>query len=173
MELLAGVAATALAEGVKFLYQQAGELLRSWRERRRDAAPPPPRVLSAPAALTIGDAQPIEAAPDQKTEDALLDLQDLVEPIKNGDVEPDSEAAREAIASLRDLVQAALRTSITFVGEVSPPVEIEDVRVVAQRVSGRVTGVRARLSTGMQVRHVDVATGDVESGGEVTGVDAT
>ena len=37
MDPLTGVATTALVEGVKFLYQQAGEVLSAWRARRRVA----------------------------------------------------------------------------------------------------------------------------------------
>ena len=166
--LLAGVATVALTEGVKFLYQQAGEILTAWRSRRRDSAAPPPRVLEPPSAVSVGNAQPVSDPPDAEAVDALQELKDLVEPIKDGVVPVDDAAARQAIAELRALVEAALRAPVTFEGEAPRPARVSDVTVVTRDVAGRVTGVRARLA---DVKRVRVEGGDVKPGGEVTGVD--
>jgi hypothetical protein len=47
--ILVGVAASALSEGVKFLYAQAGEFLSAWRARRREPEAPAPVALEPPA----------------------------------------------------------------------------------------------------------------------------
>src|SRR5262249_1231735 len=103
-------------------------------------------------------------------------LKDLVEPIKDGEVPVDSTAARQSIASLRELLEAVLRAPIRFAGEPPRPLTIDEVHVVTQRVSGRVTGLRAdlsKLSQGAEVGPIRVETGDVEPGGEVTGAELT
>jgi hypothetical protein len=173
--LLIGVASTALAEGVKFLYQQAGEVLRGWRERRQDRNAPAPKVLEPPAVVRVDGAVPLADPPGQDVVDALQELKDLVEPIKDGAVDPQAPAARAAIANLRDLLEVILRGRIAFAGEQARTIEISDVDVVVHRVQGQVRGVRGdleRLRDPMSVRRVRVTTGDVD-GGEVTGVDLT
>lgn len=166
--VLVGVASTALLEGVKFLYQQAGEVLSSWRARRRNAESSPPRILDAPSSVVVGQAQPHPDAPSPETLETLQELKDLVEPIKDGKIPVDDAAARAAIADLRELLEAALRAPITFAGEQPRQAKISNIEVVTRDVEGRVTGVRARLA---DVRHVRVETGDVKRGGEVTGVE--
>ena len=53
---------------------------------------------------------------------------------------------------------------------------MSDINVVTQQVAGRVTGLRAdlaKLPGGSEIYGVHVQTGDVEAGGEVTGIDLT
>ena len=59
---LSAIGGTILVEGIKFLYGQAGELLKSWRERRQkgDAAEPP-RLGSPPPNLLEGNVSPAVA----------------------------------------------------------------------------------------------------------------
>jgi len=55
-------------------------------------------------------------------------------------------------------------------------VDVSDIDVVVQRVTGQVRGVHADLAKlqGLAtIRTVRVHGGDVDSGGEVTGVDLT
>jgi hypothetical protein len=174
--LLTGVASAALVEGVRFLYQQAGEVLRGWRERRRHRDAPGPAVLKPPAAVRVGHAAPLADPPDTDLVDTLQELKDLVEPIKDGVVDPEAAAARMAVANLRDLLEVILRSRITFAGEQSRTVEASDVDLVVQRVRGQVRGVRAnlaRLQGAASFRQVRVEAGEVDTGGEVTGVDLT
>jgi hypothetical protein len=174
--LLVGVASTALVEGVKFLYQQAGEVLRSWRERRRDRDAAPPAVLEPPAAVQLGQAAPLADPPSLELMDTLQELKDLVEPIKDGAGDVEAPAVRTAVANLRDLLEVALQSPITLAGEQPRTVEVSDVDVVARRVAGQVRGVRAdleRLQGPASIRRVRVRTDDIDEGGEVTGVDLT
>jgi len=174
--LLMGVASATLVEGVKFLYQQAGEVLRGWRERRRDREAPAPGILEPPAVVRIEHAAPLADPPDIELADTLQELKDLVEPIKDGGVDPETAAARAAVANLRDLLEVILRSPITFAGEQPRAVQVSDIDVVVQRVRGRVRGVRLdleRLQGPASIRGVGVEAGDVDPGGEVTGVDLT
>lgn len=174
--LLTGVASATLVEGVKFLYQQAGEILRGWRERRRNRDAPAPASLEPPPVVHLERAAPLADPPDTELVDTLQELRDLVEPIKDGEVDPDAAAARAAVANLRDLLEVILRSPIAFAGEQPRSVEVSDIDVVVQRVRGQVRGVRMdleRLQGPASIRRVGVEVGDVEAGGEVTGVDLT
>ena len=166
--LLAGVASAALTEGVKFLYKQAGEILTSWRARRRGEAANPPRALPAPASVTVGQAKPLASAPNDRALEAMQAVKDLTESIKDGEVDIADPAARQVIWDLRLMVEAALQAPIQFAGEPARPSSVSDIEVVTGQVEGRVTGVRAKLAN---VKSVKVQTGDVKPGGEVTGVD--
>lgn len=162
--------------GVKFLYSQAGEFLSAWRERRRDKGAPPPRTLDAPDGVTVTGARPLADPPSEETIKALEQLHDLVEPIQSGKIDSSTPAAWAAIEQLRYLVEAALQAPVRFAGEPPRPLKISGVSVVTERVAGRVAGLRAdlaKLPGGSAVYSIYVKTGDVEAGGDVTGVDLT
>jgi hypothetical protein len=174
--ILVGVAATALTEGVKFLYAQAGEFLRAWRERRREPAAPTPAALTSPPGVTVGDPHPVPDAPSAEAVETLQELKDLVEPIKDGAVPVDSPEARGAIAALRDVLESLLGAPITIEGEQPRTLAVSGVDVTVQRVAGDVAGVRAdmaKLSGRTEIREVTIKAADVEPGGGVTGVDLT
>jgi hypothetical protein len=108
--------------------------------------------------------------------DALQELKDLVEPIKDGEVDLEAVAARQAVARLRELLEVVVRSPITFAGEPTRTVDVSDIEVVVQRVAGQVRGVHADLAVlqgPASIRKVRVGAGDVDTGGEVTGVDLT
>jgi hypothetical protein len=176
MDPLTGVENAALVEGIKFLYQQAAEVLNAWRARRGDRQAPPPSVVEPPGAVLVGHLRPLPdpASPDMA--DTLQELKDLVEPVKDGVVGPEAIAAREAVARLRELLEVIVASPITFAGEPPRTVDVSDIGVVVQRVTGQVRGVHADLAKVQgpaAIRAVRVRGGDVDSGGEVTGVDLT
>jgi len=176
MDPLIGVETAALVEGVKFLYQQAAEVLSAWRARRRDRQAPPPNVVEPPAAVRVERLQPLPDPTSPEMVDTLQELKDLVEPIKDGEVDPEAIAARQAVVRLRDLLEVVVGSPITFVGEPPRSVDVSDVDVVVQRVAGQVQGVHAdlaKLQGPASIRKVRVHGGDVDSGGAVTGVDLT
>src|SRR5580692_9012273 len=105
MDPLTGVATAALVEGVKFLYQQAAEILSAWRARRRDRQAPPPNAIEPPVAIRVQRLQPLPDPASPEMADTLQELKDLVEPIKDGEVHLDAIAAREAVARLRELLE--------------------------------------------------------------------
>src|SRR4051794_32229217 len=83
------IGAVVLTEGIKFLYNQAGELLKRYRERKEGAtaAAGPEPLLRLPAALVQGESSP--ALPDyavlgqleQSLRDARRSLADFAEGI--------------------------------------------------------------------------------------------
>ena len=176
MDPLTGVATTALIEGIKFLYKQAAEILSAWRQRRHNRDAPPPRPVEPPAAIHVERLEPLPDPTTPDMVDTLQELKDLVEPIKDGRVEPEAIEARQAVAKLREMLEIVVRSPITFEGEPTRSVDISDVDMVVQRVNGQVRGVRAdlaKLHGTASIRKVRVQTGDVDTGGEVTGVDLT
>jgi hypothetical protein len=176
MDPLTGVATAALIEGVKFLYQQAAEVLSAWRQRRRDRNAPPPNAVEPPTAVHVERLEPLPDPTSPDMADTLQELKDLVEPIKDGTVDPEAIEARQAVAKLRELLEVIVRSPITFAGEATRSVDVSDIDVVVQRVNGQVRGVRTdlgKLQGSASIHKVRVQTGDVDSGGEVTGVDLT
>jgi hypothetical protein len=176
MDPLTGVATAALVEGVKFLYQQAAEVLSAWRARRRDRQAPPPTVVEPPGAIRVEHPRPLPDPASPEMAETLQELKDLVEPIKDGEVDPEAIAARQAVARLRDLLEVIVSSPITFTGEQPRTVSVSDVDVVVQRVAGQVVGVRADLADLQGPATIDtvrVHADDVDSGGAVTGVDLT
>jgi len=176
MDPLNGVATTALVEGVKFLYQQAGEVLSAWRARRRDRQAPPPKAVEPPGAVRVERSRPLPDPTNPEMAEALQELKDLVEPIKDGEVDPEAIAARQAVAMLRELLEVIVGTTITFEGERPQALAVSDVDVVVQRVAGQVRGVHAdlaKLQGPATIRTVRVHASDVDGGGAVTGVDLT
>ncbi|HEX6869114.1 MAG TPA: CHAT domain-containing protein [Candidatus Limnocylindrales bacterium] len=169
--MLAGVATVVLEEGARFLYDQAGKVLDAWRARRRDPAAPPPEIVPAPAQVTVAPPQPSTTAPDPPTVLTLEDLRADAEAIANGTLAADDPAARATIAALRDVVEAALGTSITFAGEAIRPVRVSDVNIVVNDVRGRLAGVRLAGAQGADVTNVRIQAHDVEAGGDVVGVE--
>ena len=173
---LTGVATAALVEGVKFLYQQAAEVLSGWRARRRDRQAPPPSVVEPPHAVCVEHPRPLPDPTSPEMAGTLQELKDLVEPIKDGEVDPEAFAARQAVARLRELLEVIVGSPITFAGEPPRTVAVSDVAVAAQRVAGEVVGVRAdlaKLQGPASINRVRVRGGNVDSGGAVTGVDLT
>ena len=173
---LTGVENAALVEGVKFLYQQAAEILSAWRARRRDRQAPPPNAIEPPAAVRVERPQPLPDPATLEMADTLQELKDLVEPIKDGEVDLEAIAAREAVARLRELLEVIVASPIIFAGEPPRTVDVSDIDVVVQRVTGQVGGVHAdlaKLQAPATIRAVRVHAGDVDRGGKVTGVDLT
>jgi hypothetical protein len=176
MDPLAGIENAALAEGVKFLYQQAAEVLSAWRARRRDHQAPRPKVVEPPGMVRVEQPRPLPDPASPEMAETLQELKDLVEPIKDGEVDPQAIAARQAVARLRELLEVIVASPITFAGEPPRIVAVSDVDVVVQRVAGQVVGVRADLANlqgPASIRNVRVHADDVDSGGAVTGVDLT
>jgi hypothetical protein len=171
---LAGVGAAVIAEGITFLYGQAGELLKRWREGG-SSSEDKPKVLPPPAGVIVGRADPLSAPLDATMVESLTTLRSMLGSIRAGDL--DDKDVRASVATMRDLLEVALKTRITFAGEAPrPELTAKDVTVTVERVSGSVAGLRANLQklTGkVAVGDVIVQAGDVEPGGQVTGLDLT
>ena len=170
--VLVGVTGVVLKEGVKFLYAQAGEVLRAWRKRKQDPKSPPPTVLKPPDEVSVGRPDPLPNPVNDEMLDSLQELKDAAEAVKDGAVDADSSEARAVIANLRELLEASLRAPITLKGEAPRSVDIRDIEVTVKTVEGRVRAVTARLDKLRgNIEHVRVRADDVKKGGDVSGVE--
>jgi len=169
--MLIAVAGTALAEGVKFLYAQASEVLKAWRARRRGGTDATPVMIPPPPTVAVEQPDPLLQPRDTSMEDTLNDLRDRAHELTAGTIEPSSPEGRRIISDLRAYLEVVLRTPITFVGEEPRTFEVRDVEVVAARVEGDVAGVRLSGGGSALVEGVRVETNDVAGTGRVTGVE--
>lgn len=172
---LAAVSALTLTEGVKFLYGQAGDFLRMWRERKRAGkSTPPPAPVRLPDAL---EGRLEDAAPDidivERLSDELAELRRAFLAIadEGEEIDPTDEDTLIAVDALRSAVEAVYGRSLTFRGESRTGGGAEvHTRVEVETVQGRVAGLRARRVAGGTLRSSVRAT-TVESGAELTGAD--
>jgi hypothetical protein len=169
--------ASALTEGIKFLYTQAGELLRRRRERKdgaavsAEASPPSPEAR----AVLVGHLEPlrIDFAAAERLESEIRALRaglgDVAEEIEPADV--GNQDLLDATDALRRAMEVVYHQRLTFQGEQRPPSgPIIEADLDIERVAGYVAGIRAKVVTGGHLR-AKVETGTVEAGGSVVGVD--
>lgn len=166
---LAMLGAAVLTEGITFLYNQAGELLKRRRERK-DAE------LVAPAAddpVLAGRLAPLPVdvqVVDERREELITLRERLVSYADgNRDVDPGNGELIVQVEALRTLLELAFRQRITFRGEQREPTGAQvDVVATAKRVDGQL--VAARIDTVKSGRvNVDVDVDAVGEGGTVYG----
>ena len=148
--VLGGVAA---AEGIKFLYGQAAEMLKAWRERRSKAAEAQPgdAAFDVPIVDTdVLDAVPSSVSADpaviEREQQQLVRLVGALSPYAQGlvDIEPADAELSENLLKLRALLEAAYGQRLTFRGERREPTGTRlTVRQVVGDVTGTVVGVAA------------------------------
>jgi hypothetical protein len=175
LSTLGSVAAT---EGIKFLYEQAAELLRSWRERRGGAAPgeAPPAQLTVPIVDNeVLDATPVgdvaDAAVLDRENKSLVKLIGVLAPYATGlaDIDPaDAELSAQA-GRTRALLEAVYGQRFTFRGE---PRDATGTSVTVSQVlgdvEGSVVGAEATVQPG-GVLSIEQDVNTVKPGGSVTG----
>lgn len=166
---------TAATESIKFLFAQATEVLKAWRDRRQRNSDD---ALEVPVAETdVLDGVPVGVELDTGTiqlEEATLVrlIQDLA-PYAVGlsDVDPGDASLATAVSRTRDILERAYGQRLTFRGE--DRAETGSRLTVTQRISqasGEITGVDAE-SIGRAVDiAVDQAAGEVREDGSVTGL---
>lgn len=176
---MAAIGAVALSEGVKFLYGQAGELLKRWRERRDNPKSTQPSVETTEVALPTVFEGELEnpSIHYDALERAEVELRALygdltiyvndVEPI-----DPSNEELLGRIDVLRRLLEAVYQQRITFKGEqraASGP-DI-DVRIKVDEVLGYASVMRVRnFKAGRAVASGEF--GKVAEHGKVVGFEA-
>jgi hypothetical protein len=172
---LSALTASALTEGIKFLYGQAAELLKRRRERsaansdeeaRRPDAPPLEGALEP---LRPDPAMLQQLEPDLRELRRLIaDYADEIEP-----ADPNDRVLLERVDALRRMLEAIYGQRITFRGEnragSGPMVEgAIDVGVVA----GYAAAVRVKAATDVSTTIRGKATAEeVGATGEIIGVD--
>jgi hypothetical protein len=178
---LAGLGSIALSEGVKFLYSQAGELLKRWRDRHDKAAQSTtPPAQTEPADVTLPavfqgqlekptihhDALEKAEEPLRALRKDLSDYADDIEPI-----DPKNPALLEHIDALRRLLEAVYQQPLTFVGEDRAPADLAvGGKIDVGTVVGYAAAVRARTIKSGNI-HGEARADRVEQGGQLIGVD--
>ena len=172
----AALGAVVLTEGIKFLYQQAGEVLKRWRQRRDQAATEVhAATLRPPEGLLEGSVEPVEPRDDQadrlaedlrQARQLLADYADGIETPRPGD-----HLLVEQVDALRQLLEAAYGQRITFRGEQRPPSgPLVTGQIDVDRVIGDAAAVRAKVISSGEIRG-SAKAGVVEAGGKLTGVE--
>ncbi len=171
--VLTGIATGVIVKGAKFLYGQAKNFLSAWRERRRNPDAPLADVLEPPKEVTLGDARPLSEPIDEAMVVAIEGLKKLVKRVTDEKVDSDSPEARAAVADLRELLEIALRSPITFAGEAPRSLDVSDIDVRVKKVAGRVAIVRSNLEKleNIKVKRIRIDADDVEESGDLTVVD--
>jgi hypothetical protein len=173
----------ALTEGVKFLYGQATELLKRWRERRDAASKEAVSSVPATEPVAVVLPQTVFSGQLSATQIHFAALDRLAQPMRDlrktlGEyvdgietVSPSDEHLITIMDALRQILEGVYQARLTFKGEQHPPsgplVEgLVDVNEVFGIVSGVVANV---IGAGVRVRG-EVKAQTVKSGGDVAGV---
>ncbi|MEV6907070.1 hypothetical protein [Amycolatopsis sp. NPDC051071] len=168
----------AALEGIKFLYGQAAEVLKAWRERR--AAKAEEQAAGQTLEVPVKDSAVLEGKPDSATIDAtvleqegplLASLAGKLRPYAQdlADLDVDDAELAEQAGQVRAILEAAYGQRFTFRGEQREPTGTRVwVSQVLDHVSGRVVGADAGVGAGGEVDVQQRAT-VVEPGGSVTG----
>jgi len=172
---LGGVAA---AEGIKFLYEQAAELLKAWRERRKhtpgdEGEPPelPVPIIGSPALDGQPAQHPADAALVADYYQALITLSGALSPYAQGlaDIESGGTALANQAERLRAVLEEIYHQRFTFRGEQREPSGSRvDVRQRFDVAEGTALGAHADVGPGGEI-HVAQHVTTLGSGASVTG----
>jgi hypothetical protein len=180
---LATVGSVALTEGIKFLYGQAGELLKRWRERRDTAAQEgtdaaqgtEPVAVQLPATAFRGQLSGPQihfqelARLEEPMKSLRRQLSDYYEGIET--IDPSDANLVKIVDQLRQTLESVYHQRLTLQGEQRPPSGTAVVgRLQADRVLGAAGGVVAGTISGGAHVEGEAAVGTVESGGVAGGV---
>lgn len=175
---LAAVGAVAITEGIKFLYGQAGEVLKRWRERKaagKTANVEPADVQLPPTAFEGQLRQPqLHFEVVERLEPELRDLWAAVASYAQGidEVNVGDAGLLQTVDALRGAMQAVYGQRITFKGEPGAasgaPLAVGQATV--DEVLGSVAGLRAKKIIGGTAIG-EVKAGVVRPGGHAIGLD--
>ena len=178
---LTALGGVALAEGIKFLYGQAGEVLKRWwaRRDRADGQTKPSDVgpIEPPSnGIIAGTLHPLEVDYDavERLEAGLQSLWSALAPYAQGmrRVDPADESLVRATNGLRRGLESVFQQRITFQGEDRPPSgPIVRGEAYADDVAGELVGVIAQTIEGGAIVEGAATVKRVEAGGRVAGVD--
>jgi hypothetical protein len=176
---LAVAGGVVLTEGIKFLYNQAAEVLKRWRERRDSASGAKHEkipVTETPPPIFEGELAPLEIHLDmvEPLKDHLLKLRgslanyaDELEP-----VDPSNQQLLETIDALRQVMEAVFQQPLTFRGEKrSASGPVVEGTIDAEIIAGKAAAVEANLISSGRVVGTST-TKRVEEKGTLYGVKA-
>jgi hypothetical protein len=165
--------AFAATEGIKFLYGQASEVLKTWRERRKAATAD--ELVVPVVATEVLDGEPTGASVDaelvEREQKAFIQLAGSLSPYAQGLAEIDltDEELAEQAGRLRALLEAAYGQRFTFRGEQRDRTGTRvSVRQVLGEVAGTAVGVEADIAAGAEIS-VEQQADKVTKEGSVTG----
>jgi hypothetical protein len=172
---LAGLTAAAFAEGIKFLYDQAGEALKR-RHAKHDASAAEPIAVERPdiiegklAPLVVDRAEAERRAADLERLWSTLAL--YVQGVRP--VDPADTDLIAAAGGLRSALEDVFHQRITFAGEDREPSgPIVRGTAKAETVRGEQVGVRAKRITGDARVEGEATATSVEEGGVQAGLKA-
>lgn len=174
---LGSLGAVALAEGIKFLYGQAGDLIRRWRDRRekkqevsgeRASVSLPEDVFEGQLRDPVIDFEALDAATKELSR-IRQDLTPYVDGIE--EVRPGDQDLLTRVDALRTLLEAVYRQRITFKGESRPASgTVVEAKIDIDEVAGDAAAVRARELRSGTVR-AEARAKKVAPGGKLTGAD--
>ena len=176
------IGTVALTEGIKFLYGQAGEILKRWRERKKDAeaktsAKPAPVENANVKLPAVFEGQLVSPmihfdnfaeleGPLLQWRKELANYVDETMPIESSD-----QNLVQATDELRRILEAVYRQRITFKGEKREPSgTVINADVELGNILGRATMVKIDQIQGGEV-NLRAKAGDVGADGEFIGVD--
>lgn len=172
---MGALGALAATEGIKFLYGQAAEVLKRWRERKagNEAAAEEP-ILVQGGEILQGELQPPKVDFDavERLEEDVKKLAAVLGNYAGGLEEPDpgDRELADAADGLRRALEVIYGQRITFEGEEREPSGPAVIgRAEVDKVVGDVAGVRARLIRSGRIEG-EVVAGEVT--GRASGVDA-
>jgi hypothetical protein len=153
---LAGIGMAAITEGIKFLYDQAGELLK-WRREKRKAAEgaqtalsSQPTLLPRPEVFELDPARPgVDEEALERFAQPMGELCKDLSGIAAGYTEIDSGDAilLTRVDALRKALEAVTDQRLTFQGEKRPEGPVVRGQVNVEEVLGYVAGVAAGTIT--------------------------
>ncbi|MFD4867590.1 hypothetical protein [Streptomyces sp. NPDC058412] len=166
---LAALGALALSEGVKFLYVQAGEVLRQRRERRAEAVELPGELFERPQAAPLR----VDLERAGELEPELRQLRQALSEYGQGvdEIDPGDASTVELVDALRRTLESIYGQPIVFKGESTAGTAIDLTgEVSVKEVRGYVAAVRARAVRSGTVKGT-VRADSVEQGGQAIGLD--
>jgi hypothetical protein len=174
---LTAVGAVVLTEGIKFLYGQAGDALKRWRERKAagKSAGVEPVDVQLPSEAFAGQLERPQLHFDavERLEQELRDLRTAVADYADGidPVNPKNEELLQTTDALRQAMEAVYGQRITFAGEPRPPSgPLVAGEANVDQVHGYVAGLRARKIVGGTAKGVIRST-FVARGAEAVGLE--
>jgi hypothetical protein len=170
----------ALNQGISFLYGQAAELLKRWRDRK-EAGRPGTTLSAAPAdgvdqSVLVGELQPhpIDSSAVSEHLDEMILLTEKLGSYVIGirSIDPSDIELTSSVEALRGLLELAYRQQITFQGEQRATTGSDiDVEIVAERVAGELTLARIKTIKSAAQLHVRGEVDTIAKSGRVVGLD--
>lgn len=179
---LSALGAVALTEGIKFLYGQASEVLKRWRERK-DAASKDPSAQVSPVQPVVIALPPIfegQLSSPQIHFDAVERLEEQIRALRKDlleyadgteTVDVNDQALLKRTDALRTVLEAVYQQRFTFKGEQRPPSgPVVEGSIDVDEVAGYAAAVRVHQVSEGYVKGTAKSKHVVERG-EIIGVD--